>query len=149
VKGKVGARSNGRQKDARAAHGIVILLHRRHLDVATQEREMVDVPGEFDALLFDAVGFHRSEGIVGPMLPLMIEVGKILQIGGMPSEARAAEDQAARTVLVRLRGRQALEFERVVEKVGAGGEYVALDRPAHPFLLDDEVDVLRMMLAPV
>lgn len=55
---------------------------------------MVDVPGELDALLFDAVCFHRSEGIVGPMLPLMIEVGKILQIGEMPSETRAAEDQA-------------------------------------------------------
>ena len=94
MKGKVSARSNERQKDARAAHGIVKLFHRRHLDVATQEREMVDVPGELDALLFDAVCFHRSEGIVGPMLPLMIEVGKILQIGEMPSETRAAEDQA-------------------------------------------------------
>jgi hypothetical protein len=84
------------------------------------------------------------------MLSLMIEVGEVLQIGETPGETRSAEYQAPGAVLIRFGRRQtALELESVVEEVGAGREHVAVDRPAHPFLLDDEVDVLRMMLAPV
>jgi hypothetical protein len=58
--------------------------------VATKEREVIDVARELDALLLNAVRFHRPERIVAPMPSLVIEVGEVLQIGQMPGETPRA-----------------------------------------------------------
>jgi hypothetical protein len=55
----------------------VKLFHGRNLDVSPQEREVIDIPRELDVFLLDAMGFHRSERIVGAVLPVVIEVGEI------------------------------------------------------------------------
>jgi hypothetical protein len=63
----------------------VKFFHSRDLDVPPQEREVVYVPRQLDALLLGAVGFHRTERIVGPVLSVVIDVGEVLQIGEMLS----------------------------------------------------------------
>lgn len=97
--------------------------------MAPKEREVIDVARELNALLSNAVRFHRPERIVGPMLSLVIKVGEVLQIGQMPGKTCSTEYQASGAVLVGLRCRQtALELKSIVKKASAGPDQFYLDR---------------------
>src|SRR5581483_7454618 len=67
----------------------------------------------------------------------------------MPGETGAAEYQDAVTGFDRLRGGEALfKIQRVIEKVRARREQVAVNGPAHPIFLEDDIDVLRVTPPP-